>query len=291
MRSAPGFRPRGTARRGRREPASRRPSRARQCPGTMLTARAVDVIVAGGGIAGASVAAALRESGQEVLVVEPGLDRTKRLSGELVHPPGVTDLATLGLREHLPPGSIVPVQGFAVLPEGGSGPYLLRYGEIPGLAAHGFAIDHADLAAGLAAALARFPHVRVESGRASPAWTFTTRTSPPSPSPGTAGRPRSGRGCSSRPTGRAPRPERWRASATSGPGSPAWPGIFCGASRPRIRASPACSWAAPRPRSPTRSATARCGSCSTCRRTSTASRRPAGTRRTAGHFPSRSAAR
>jgi 2-polyprenyl-6-methoxyphenol hydroxylase-like FAD-dependent oxidoreductase len=76
----------------------------------------------------------------------------------------VTDLATLGLREHLPPGSIVPVQGFAVLPEGGSGPYLLRYGEIPGLAAHGFAIDHADLAAGLAAALARFPHVRVESG-------------------------------------------------------------------------------------------------------------------------------
>ena len=59
----------------------------------MLTACAVDVVVAGGGIAGTSVAAALRGSGLEVVVVEPGLDRTKRLAGELIHPPGVTDLA------------------------------------------------------------------------------------------------------------------------------------------------------------------------------------------------------
>ena len=46
------------------------------------------------------------------------------------------------------------MQGFAVLPDGDSEPYVLRYGEIPGLAAHGFTIDHAELATGLAAALA-----------------------------------------------------------------------------------------------------------------------------------------
>ena len=130
----------------------------------MLTACAVDVVVAGGGIAGTSVAAALRGSGLEVVVVEPGLDRTKRLAGELIHPPGVTDLAALGLKDHLPPTSVMPVAGFAVSPDGDAAPYVLRYGEIPGLATHGFAIDHVDLAAGLAAALRSLPHVTVWSG-------------------------------------------------------------------------------------------------------------------------------
>ncbi len=125
---------------------------------------AADVVVAGGGIAGAAVAAALGESGYEVLVVEPGLDRTKRLAGELVHPPGVTDLVTLGLSDGLRQAGVVPVQGFAVLPEGDSAPYLLRYGEIPGLEAHGFAIDHADLMACLQDRLAGLPHVTVWSG-------------------------------------------------------------------------------------------------------------------------------
>jgi squalene monooxygenase len=129
----------------------------------MSTARTADVVVAGGGFAGASVAAALGESGYEVLVVEPGLDRTKRLAGELIHPPGATDLATLGLRDRLRRGSVVPVHGFAVLPEGDADAYVLRYGEIPGLEPHGFAIDHADLTAGLADALARLPHVTVWS--------------------------------------------------------------------------------------------------------------------------------
>ena len=130
----------------------------------MSTARTADVVVAGGGFAGASVAAALGESGYEVLVVEPGLDRSKRLAGELIHPPGATDLATLGLRDRLRRGSMVPVHGFAVLPEGDADAYVLRYGEIPGLEPHGFTIDHADLAAGLGDALARLPHVTVWSG-------------------------------------------------------------------------------------------------------------------------------
>lgn len=130
----------------------------------MVTPQTADVVVAGGGIAGASVAAALGESGYEVLVVDPGLDRTKRLAGELIHPPGVTDLAALGLGDRLRQFGVAPVLGFAVLPDADSEAYLLRYGEIPGLATHGFTIDHGDLAAGLQDALARLPHVTMWSG-------------------------------------------------------------------------------------------------------------------------------
>src|SRR5215510_12945319 len=115
----------------------------------MLTPRTADVVVAGGGIAGASVAAALGRSGYEVLVVEPGLDRTKRLAGELIHPPGVTDLGALGLRDRLPPNRAIPVLGFAIVPEGEADASMLRYGEIPGLEPHGLTVHHADLAAGL----------------------------------------------------------------------------------------------------------------------------------------------
>ena len=129
-----------------------------------MTSRTVDVVVAGGGIAGTSVAAALGASGREVLVVEPGLDRTKRLAGELIHPPGVTDLGTLGLGDRLRQPGVASVLGFAVLPDADSDAYLLRYGEIPGLEPHGLTIDHADLAVGLREALARLPHVTVWSG-------------------------------------------------------------------------------------------------------------------------------
>jgi 2-polyprenyl-6-methoxyphenol hydroxylase-like FAD-dependent oxidoreductase len=99
-----------------------------------------------------------------VLVIEPGLDRTKRLAGELIHPPGVADLEALGLRDRLPADRVTPVDGFAVHAEGDADAYVLRYGEIPGLDPHGFTIDHADLAAALRAAVGRLPHVTVWSG-------------------------------------------------------------------------------------------------------------------------------
>src|SRR5262245_61824064 len=129
----------------------------------MTVPRTADVVVAGGGIAGATVAAALGETGYEVVVVEPGLDRRKRLAGELIHPPGVSDLARLGLGAGLP-SRAVPVLGFAVVPDAAAEAYLLRYGEIPGVATHGFTIDHGDLTAALRDALGRLPHVTVWSG-------------------------------------------------------------------------------------------------------------------------------
>jgi squalene monooxygenase len=121
----------------------------------------IDVVIAGGGIAGVSVAAALREVGFEVLVVEPGLNNAKRLAGELFHPPGVTDLAVLGLLDRLEATDAAPIHGFAVLPDAASEAYLLPYGDIPGLRRQGFAMEHGNLTAALLAAAERLSHVTV----------------------------------------------------------------------------------------------------------------------------------
>jgi 2-polyprenyl-6-methoxyphenol hydroxylase-like FAD-dependent oxidoreductase len=121
----------------------------------MTIPSAVDAVVAGGGTAGASVAAALAALGWEVVLVEPGLDSTKRLAGELIHPPGVNDLAELGLLETLRAAGVAPVAGFAVVPDAEAAAYLLPYGDIPGVPRAGFAMDHARLTSTLLAAAVR----------------------------------------------------------------------------------------------------------------------------------------
>src|SRR5712664_1093385 len=118
-----------------------------------------DVVIVGGGVAGVSVAAALEEFGYRVLLVDAGLDGAKRLAGELIHPPGVADLADLGLLAPLEGAGVAPVRGFAVSPDAGSAPYLLPYGAIPGLRQLGFAMDHGVLKATLLAAAGRLEHV------------------------------------------------------------------------------------------------------------------------------------
>jgi squalene monooxygenase len=118
-----------------------------------------DVVIAGGGVAGVAVAAALREFGYRILLVEPGLDGAKRLAGELIHPPGVADLDELGLLAPLERAGAATVRGFAVSPDAQSEPYLLPYGEIPGLRRMGFAMDHGVLTATLRETAAGLPHV------------------------------------------------------------------------------------------------------------------------------------
>ena len=109
-------------------------------------------------MAGASVAAALGELGYAVLVAEPGLDGGKRLAGELIHPPGASDLSQLGLLPSLERAGGVPIRGFAVWPDsieprsdapethrapGGTGAAcVLPYAEVSGLADHGLAVEH-----------------------------------------------------------------------------------------------------------------------------------------------------
>ena len=124
--------------------------------------RGVDVVIAGAGMAGAATAAALGELGFAVLVVEPGIDHTKRLAGELIHPPGATDLASLGLLGALEGAGAVAVRGFSVF--FASEPYVLPYANVLGLADRGLALDHARLGSALHEALVARPHVTVERG-------------------------------------------------------------------------------------------------------------------------------
>ncbi len=135
-----------------------------------------DVVIAGAGVAGASAAAALGEFGYKVFIAEPGLDSSKRLAGEWIHPPGASALAELGLLRSLEEAGGMPALGFAVFPD----PFehapqqpsgdrreqacLLPYAEVPGLKNQGFTIEHARLRECLVRALEDFPHVTVCHG-------------------------------------------------------------------------------------------------------------------------------
>ncbi|WNV05658.1 FAD-dependent monooxygenase [Candidatus Methylospira mobilis] len=107
----------------------------------------VDVLIAGGSIAGVAAAAALAQLGLRVLIVEPSPDQGRRLAGELVHPPGIDGLRELGLlAEH--DGLGQKVQGFAVFSQGGEAgpqPMVLPYGEVDGKRPVGLAIEHTTL--------------------------------------------------------------------------------------------------------------------------------------------------
>ena len=131
-------------------------------------------------MAGASVAAALGELGYAVLVAEPGLDGGKRLAGELIHPPGASDLSQLGLLPSLERAGGVPIRGFAVWPDsieprsdapethrapgGTEAACVLPYDEVSGLADHGLAVEHGAMTDALLRAVAERPHVSVWIG-------------------------------------------------------------------------------------------------------------------------------
>jgi 2-polyprenyl-6-methoxyphenol hydroxylase-like FAD-dependent oxidoreductase len=74
----------------------------------------VDVLIAGGGPAGAATAAAMANLGLRVLIADAGQDRRKQLAGELLHPIGVEELTRYGFAEVLTAGGS-PIVGFAVV--------------------------------------------------------------------------------------------------------------------------------------------------------------------------------
>jgi 2-polyprenyl-6-methoxyphenol hydroxylase-like FAD-dependent oxidoreductase len=125
-----------------------------------------DVVIAGGGVAGVAAAAALVEFGYRILIVEPGLDASKRLAGELMHPPGVADLADLGLLPCLERVGGASVHGFAVFHGAGSpAPHCrLPYADIRGLKNMGFALEHGALRELLLCAVERLPGVTLWKG-------------------------------------------------------------------------------------------------------------------------------
>ncbi len=104
----------------------------------------VDVLIAGGSVAGVAAAAALSKLGLNILIIEPGPAHGRRLAGELIHPPGIDGLCELGLLDRdMPLGS--EVKGFAIFPSNlgkDEECMVLPYGESEGKQVSGLAIEH-----------------------------------------------------------------------------------------------------------------------------------------------------
>ena len=118
------------------------------------------VVVVGAGTAGCAVAAALADLGLEVLVVDAGMDRSRQLAGELMHPSGASDLRALGFNSALHAAGAVPVKGFAVMDAtdvGQTATCLLPYGDL----GEGVAMEHSALVSALQASLTTRRHVTV----------------------------------------------------------------------------------------------------------------------------------
>jgi len=124
----------------------------------------VDVVIAGGGVAGVVTAAALREFGWSVLIVEPGQHAERRLAGELIHPPGVAGLVELGLFDADEFVTAVPIRGFRVFRDGDDEGIELPYGDGRRGNRRGFALEHGAIRAGLEASAKRLPLVTLWRG-------------------------------------------------------------------------------------------------------------------------------
>jgi len=110
----------------------------------LIDRKDVDVVIAGGAIAGAAAAAALSQLGLRILIVEPDPDQGRRLAGELIHPPGIEGLRELGLLDDEPELG-APVKGFAIysgVSRGDPAPMVLPYGETKCAGVCGRAIEH-----------------------------------------------------------------------------------------------------------------------------------------------------
>ncbi len=122
----------------------------------------VDVVIAGGGIAGSVAAAALSRLGLDILLIEPGMHADRRLGGELLHPLGVAGLAELDLLSHVEAQGGVAIDGFHIW-DAASGDVTLTYDDAEGRPA--LALDHGKLRdALLEGALCR-PGVSLRRGR------------------------------------------------------------------------------------------------------------------------------
>jgi 2-polyprenyl-6-methoxyphenol hydroxylase-like FAD-dependent oxidoreductase len=124
-----------------------------------------DVIIAGGGIAGVAAAAAVREFGWSVLIVEPTVQSERRLAGELIHPRGVAALIELGLCGGERFEGAVPIKGFVAFtgPETSHAQIALPYAA-RGDFESGLALDHGRIRASLQACAAALPHVTMLYG-------------------------------------------------------------------------------------------------------------------------------
>ena len=102
----------------------------------------IDVVIGGGGVAGAVTAMALQQIGYEVLVVEPSLKDDRRLAGELLHPPGVAGLAELGVLNSLMREPALAVNGFCIFSGAHKECIKLPYDVVPSHRMPGLSVEH-----------------------------------------------------------------------------------------------------------------------------------------------------
>jgi squalene monooxygenase len=121
----------------------------------------VDVLIAGGSVAGIAAAAALQEFGWSVLIVEPGQRTDRRLAGELIHPMGVAGLKELGLFDADAFADGVSIRGFAIVPDAdhAQSSIVLPYGAKEGVAPTAMAVDYSTLRRNLDKAARALPNV------------------------------------------------------------------------------------------------------------------------------------
>jgi 2-polyprenyl-6-methoxyphenol hydroxylase-like FAD-dependent oxidoreductase len=115
----------------------------------------VDVLVVGGGPAGVTAAAGLSAQGKSVLLVDAGLDRSKVLAGELLHPSALDDLRRVGLGAALESLHGRDVVGFAVMDAAREAVLAYPQGE------RGLSVEHAPLVEALFRGLGGRPGVTV----------------------------------------------------------------------------------------------------------------------------------
>jgi squalene monooxygenase len=124
-----------------------------------------DVIIAGGGVAGISAAASLKEFGWSILIVEPGQHADRRLAGELIHPSGVAALTELGLCGVGSFDGAIQIKGFIAFTglENSHAQISLPYVKDKSIA-YGFALDHAHIRSSLQASVESLSYVKTFSG-------------------------------------------------------------------------------------------------------------------------------
>jgi 2-polyprenyl-6-methoxyphenol hydroxylase-like FAD-dependent oxidoreductase len=96
------------------------------------------------------------------MLVEPGLNDDRRLSGEVFHPPGVTGLAELGLLPALMLAPAVTVNGFSVSCDGDC--IQLPYDSVPAHRTPGLCLEHGLIRERMLNEVSALPNVTVRRG-------------------------------------------------------------------------------------------------------------------------------
>lgn len=150
---------------GPRRPQGRKPPALAALAATLsrVVVPSCDILIAGGGFTGASLACALADGKRRIVVLEARSGRGPRFAGELIHPTGVDVLDRLGVLGPLQQGGGVDVGGFAIGLAGRPTTHL-RYAEIEGGRPHGFAMEHHDMVGVLRCQAAARPGVEIRYG-------------------------------------------------------------------------------------------------------------------------------